>query len=661
MPLVDESCLGEQKLMTGTTQQSQYPVEISPEIDSSGALKPSLAFLKTSITTLMLGAVVAVIAQRIVAPDQIGRSLAPLLVFIIALLSWYFLSRGKILTSKYVLAIGVWLVVAAAAVFTGGVRAPVLMTYPAIIISTAWLIHTRMAGVMTALTVVATIGTGLAESWDLLPKSWPSSTVMYVGDQIVIYVLSATLAAFLVRSYRSRVDELEKVIAGRQQAEQALLRSKKQYDDLVSKIPFGTYILSSQQDGSFALIYVSPRAAELFNASEQSLLADPIGWTQAIYPDDRDDFLKLNQEGIERLRSFVWSGRVQSQGQVKFLRIESSPDPQEDGEVHWHGIVEDITERKRTEQLLQEREAHLRAIVENEPECIKIVDGQGLLIQMNPTGLAMIEADSFEQVKGASVFELIAPEYREAYMDMHKRVIAGEAGTLEYEMAGLKGGRRWLETRAVPMNVHGETVHLAVTRDNTQRKQLDQQVRQLAFHDALTNLPNRRLLIDRLEQAMAASKRSSCYGALLFLDLDNFKPLNDKHGHKAGDLLLIEVARRLTNSVREVDTVSRFGGDEFVVLLGELTMDQVHATEQSNKLAEKVRTTLAQPYLLSDGNESQTIEHHCSASIGVVLFSKEHQNVETLLKWVDAAMYQSKAEGRNRITFMAERRKQQRA
>ena len=201
----------------------------------------------------------------------------------------------------------------------------------------------------------------------------------------------------------------------------------------------------------------------------------------------------------------------------------------------------------------------------------------------------------------------------------------------------------------------------AFHRDITERKGLEYQIRELAFHDPLTKLPNRRLLNDRLAQATTANKRSGFYGALLFLDLDNFKSLNDEHGHVAGDLLLVEVASRLRGCVREVDTVSRLGGDEFVVLLGDLTSDQAHATEQSNKLAEKIRITLAQPYVITGSNGSEAIEHQCSASIGVVLFSKEHQDLENLLKWADAAMYRSKAEGRNRITFMVERRKQQRA
>jgi len=122
----------------------------------------------------------------------------------------------------------------------------------------------------------------------------------------------------------------------------------------------------------------------------------------------------------------------------------------------------------------------------------------------------------------------------------------------------------------VPMLDQGEPVHLAVTRDIIGRKQIEDQVHQLAFYDPLTQLPNRRLLIDRLGQAMAASKRSARYSALMFLDLDNFKALNDTHGHAAGDLLLHEASKRLKKCVRAMDTVTRFGGDEFVLVLNEL-------------------------------------------------------------------------------------------
>jgi diguanylate cyclase (GGDEF)-like protein len=193
---------------------------------------------------------------------------------------------------------------------------------------------------------------------------------------------------------------------------------------------------------------------------------------------------------------------------------------------------------------------------------------------------------------------------------------------------------------------------LGFVQDITKARQLDEQVRQLAFFDPLTELPNRRLLLDRLSQALGAVQRSSCYGALMFLDLDNFKPLNDRHGHEAGDLLLVEVARRLNKCVRGMDTVARLGGDEFVVLIGGLTVDRVESTAQAVKVAEKIRIALAKPYLLTSLNHPTShIEHHCSASIGLVLFSKLDQNQDELLRQADAAMYQAKQAGRNCVRF----------
>jgi diguanylate cyclase (GGDEF)-like protein len=146
----------------------------------------------------------------------------------------------------------------------------------------------------------------------------------------------------------------------------------------------------------------------------------------------------------------------------------------------------------------------------------------------------------------------------------------------------------------------------------------------------------------------------------MFMDLDNFKPLNDRHGHGLGDRLLLEVGRRLNSCVRAVDTVSRIGGDEFVVLLGALSTDQAQSREKASGLAEKIRIALQGPYLLQGRNKLEAIEHRCSVSIGVVLFNKEHQNLEELLKWADATMYISKVEGRNRVTVMVERRSQPR-
>ena len=196
----------------------------------------------------------------------------------------------------------------------------------------------------------------------------------------------------------------------------------------------------------------------------------------------------------------------------------------------------------------------------------------------------------------------------------------------------------------------------ARVRTHLQLREALHQVWELAFHDALTKLPNRRLLGDRLGQAMAAGNRTSNHGALMFLDLDNFKPLNDLHGHEMGDQLLVEAAERLQRCVRETDTVARFGGDEFVVLLSSLTTDQGESTALATAIAEKIRNALAEPYVLTmerDGTPPSKLQHRCTGSIGVVLFHGHKDAQGDILKWADAAMYQAKEAGRNLIRFYA--------
>jgi diguanylate cyclase (GGDEF)-like protein len=191
-------------------------------------------------------------------------------------------------------------------------------------------------------------------------------------------------------------------------------------------------------------------------------------------------------------------------------------------------------------------------------------------------------------------------------------------------------------------------------RDITEHKQMEEQVRQLAFYDPLTHLPNRRLLGDRLSQALAASRRSGRYGVMLFLDLDNFKSLNDTHGHAAGDLLLEQAANRMKTCVREIDTVARLGGDEFVVMVDDLNADKAETTAQASIIAEKIRTALAVPYLIVVRHKYHpdvTVEHQSTASIGVVVFIDGEGSQEDFLRWADAAMYRAKDAGSNLIRF----------
>ncbi|MDF1584088.1 MAG: diguanylate cyclase [Methyloprofundus sp.] len=215
------------------------------------------------------------------------------------------------------------------------------------------------------------------------------------------------------------------------------------------------------------------------------------------------------------------------------------------------------------------------------------------------------------------------------------------------------GSVYWNEVQIVPIaNDKGRFTHcVSIQRDVTARKAIEAELHQLAFYDPLTGLPNRRLMEDRLQQMIATSQRKQSYAAVMFLDLDNFKSLNDTHGHALGDLLLIEVAHRLKACVREVDTVARFAGDEFVVLLSELGEQHDIAHAQAGVIAEKIRSQLAQPYLLNSATEATqaSITHICTSSIGVVTFINHEASINDLMKWADAAMYRAKAAGRNQI------------
>ena len=212
----------------------------------------------------------------------------------------------------------------------------------------------------------------------------------------------------------------------------------------------------------------------------------------------------------------------------------------------------------------------------------------------------------------------------------------------------------WLTISAVRNSDNVITHYVGVYTDMTVRSVMEEQVRQVAFLDPLTLLPNRRLLNDRLSQAMAASARSGLHGAVMFVDLDNFKTLNDTQGHDVGDLLLIEVAGRLRSCVREMDTVARFGGDEFVLMISELDTDEEKSLIEAGIIAEKIRATLERPHALGvrhPGQAEATVEHQCTASIGVALFINCAVSQADVLKSADCAMYQAKEAGRNRVRF----------
>lgn len=311
---------------------------------------------------------------------------------------------------------------------------------------------------------------------------------------------------------------------------------------------------------------------------------------------------------------------------------------------------------------LRVSEAQFRRLTEDVSDVIWRADRNLHITYINPTD-EKLRGFRADEVIGHHVFEMFTDEGIATVTNIIKQRQENEAdgtitGPVTFEIQHrCKDGRLlWAEVLSKPeRDENGRiTGYHGISRETTERKQMQDQIQKLAFYDPLTGLPNRRLLEDRLGQSLASSKRSGIFGALLFLDLDNFKPLNDLHGHEAGDLLLTEVARRLKAGVREADTVARFGGDEFVVILGELDRDIAMSRQQVAGIAEKIRNRLAEPYRLSvnhGGMAGQEIEHRCSASIGIRVFIGNGIDPDEILKQADLAMYQAKDAGRNTICF----------
>lgn len=347
-----------------------------------------------------------------------------------------------------------------------------------------------------------------------------------------------------------------------------------------------------------------------------------------------------------------------------FWRKDSIPVPVE----YWsHPIIKegavvgaiatfiDITERIRAEQALRESESQMREIVDNAPF------GAHLYELMPDQRLMFIGANrAADNILGLDHQQLVGKMVEEAFPslkdtpapEIFRRVAATgkhfETDHFEYDGDGIHS---IFEVHAFQAGRNRLAVFFV---DVTERKRHEEQVRHMAFYDVLTKLPNRRLLNDRLSQTIVMSKRSGTYGALMFLDLDNFKPLNDSHGHVVGDLLLVEVANRLRKCVREMDTVARFGGDEFVVMLSELGEDKSAASSLAQIVTEKILAKLAEPYVLAishEGGADTIVTHYCTASIGIVVFNGAETSQEEILKYADAAMYEAKSSGRNRIKY----------
>jgi diguanylate cyclase (GGDEF)-like protein/PAS domain S-box-containing protein len=311
----------------------------------------------------------------------------------------------------------------------------------------------------------------------------------------------------------------------------------------------------------------------------------------------------------------------------------------QDGSI-W--IYADVTDRRQAET-----DERIAAIAFESNQGMVITDAHGMILRVNR---AFTESTGYtaEEVVGCNPRLLQSGRHDADFYRAMWDSIQG-AGVWQGEVWDQrKNGEvypKWLIISAVK-DVDGAVTHyIGVHLDLTERKAAEAKINELAYFDQLTGLPNRTLLLDRLKQVMAASERSGNYGALILIDLDNFKTLNDTAGHDVGDLLLTQAAQRLTTCMREGDTVARLGGDEFVVMLVNHSKNERDAVADVEKIAEKILSVLSQMYQFSN------VVFHGTASVGITLFMGQVAGVDSLMKQADLAMYKAKEAGRNRFCF----------
>ncbi len=432
---------------------------------------------------------------------------------------------------------------------------------------------------------------------------------------------------------------LARDITARKRAELALLESEDRLRTILDSVEAYIYI----KDCSYRYQYANRRVCDLFGQPLTEIIGceDSAFFDSATAENLRDNDRRVIEAG-ERVAEEEVNTDIHQQVTNAYYSVKL-PLRDHNGQIYGLcGISTDITERKLTEASLR-----IAAAAFESQQGMLITDARNIILRVN---------QSLVEMTGYSVEEMVGKTPRifasgrhdsDFYAAMWDSI--NRTGSWQGEIWDRrKNGEiypKWLSITAVKGSNGEVTNYVGTQSDITDRKAAEAQIRHLAFYDPLTSLPNRRLLADRLQRALVTSSRSGLEGALLFIDLDHFKTLNDTLGHDKGDLLLQSVAQRIKASVRDGDTVARLGGDEFVVMLEGLSQDDNEAAKQTQVIADKILSSICQPYDLNGQ------DYRSSSSIGITLFDAQSNSSEELMKRADLAMYKAKAAGRNALRF----------
>jgi diguanylate cyclase (GGDEF)-like protein/PAS domain S-box-containing protein len=358
--------------------------------------------------------------------------------------------------------------------------------------------------------------------------------------------------------------------------------------------------------------------------------------------------MSQKQAGIKRRKTML---RIEAETQLARVPpvIASVPPSEEllhELQVHEIELQMQNEELRRTQLALEESRDRYLDLYEFAPIGYLTLSREGLILEINLTGALLLGQDR-KKILRRPLSRFISPEDSDRYHRLLGQIVKHDDRQSFAVKLNRSDGSIFHAQMDCVRAVNGDiplVVRAALT-DINERRRAEAEIANLAFYDSLTQLPNRRLLLDRLRQVLATSSRIPLHGAILFVDLDDFKTLNDTQGHDIGDLLLRRVSQRLTMCVREGDTVARLGGDEFVVMLQALSEDDTEAVFQTRTVAEKILANLKEPYELVGH------DYRSSGSIGITLFGGTGESVEDLLKRADLALYRAKAAGRGIMRF----------
>jgi diguanylate cyclase (GGDEF)-like protein/PAS domain S-box-containing protein len=376
-------------------------------------------------------------------------------------------------------------------------------------------------------------------------------------------------------------------------------------------------------------------------------------FSRFVFKADKDNFYLKTKKLLVNQQTMSCDLRMLTSNKgTLWVHLTSTSRKKADGTVELHLGVSNITEQRLIQQ--QQR---IAAIAFESLDGMLITDAEGLILQANRAFMTM-SGYSDEEIVGQTQDLFNSGRHTSSFFVEMKTQLKQQgkwSGEIWARRKNSEVYPIWMTVNEVRNNEDDVSHYVYTIRDITAKKVAEEQILNLAFYDPLTKLPNRRLMLDRLEHALSSRARHKRLGAVMMIDLDNFKTLNDSLGHDVGDKLLISVSSRLESCIREGDTVSRIGGDEFVVIIEDLDENSLFE-RPAEAVAKKLISHLNEPYFLMQSlstDPQRMIEYHCSCSVGIALFSEQTTTVDELIKQADTAMYAAKAAGRNTLRFFA--------